>query len=47
MAYRIPITRIVSRLHTTTSGAAAEFSIAGSEGVGMATFLGGQSTPSQ
>jgi len=39
---------IVSRLYVTNSGASAEFAIAGSEGViGVASFLGGRSLPSQ
>ena len=39
---------IVSRLYVTTSGASAEFAITGREGViGVATFLGGRSLPSQ
>ena len=39
---------IVSRLYVTTSGASSEFAIAGSEGViGVASFLGGRSLPSQ
>jgi CRP-like cAMP-binding protein len=43
-----PVTGIVSRLYVTESGASAEFAITGREGVvGIATFLGGESTPSQ
>jgi len=39
---------IVSLFHVMENGASAEFAIAGSEGViGVALFLGGQSTPSQ
>jgi CRP-like cAMP-binding protein len=39
---------IVSRFHVTESGASAEFAITGNEGmIGVASFLGGESTPSQ
>ncbi len=39
---------IVSRFYVTRSGASAEFALTGSEGViGVASFLGGESTPSQ
>ena len=39
---------IVSRLHVTQDGASAEFAVTGREGViGVASFLGGESTPSQ
>ena len=39
---------IVSRFNVTESGASAEFAVTGNEGViGIATFLGGDSTPSQ
>jgi len=39
---------IVSRLYVTTAGASAEFAVTGNEGViGIASFLGGDSTPSQ
>jgi CRP-like cAMP-binding protein len=39
---------IVSRFYVTASGASAEFAITGNEGViGIASFLGGESTPSQ
>jgi len=39
---------IVSRLYVTESGASAEFAVTGSEGViGVASFLGGGTTPSQ
>jgi CRP-like cAMP-binding protein len=39
---------IVSRLYVTTNGASVEFAITGSEGViGVASFLGGKSLPSQ
>jgi CRP-like cAMP-binding protein len=39
---------IVSRFYMTQSGASAEFAVTGSEGViGVASFLGGESTPSQ
>ena len=39
---------IVSRLYLTENGASAEFALTGSEGViGVASFLGGESTPSQ
>ena len=39
---------IVSRFYVTQSGASAEFAVTGSEGViGVASFLGGESTPSQ
>lgn len=39
---------IVSRFYVTESGAPAEFAITGNEGViGIASFLGGESTPSQ
>ena len=39
---------IVSRLYVTASGASAEFAVTGNEGViGVASFLGGESTPSQ
>ncbi len=37
---------LVSRLYVTESGATAEFAVAGSEGaIGIASFLGGESTP--
>jgi CRP-like cAMP-binding protein len=39
---------IVSRFYMTASGASAEFAVTGNEGVvGIASFLGGESTPSQ
>ncbi len=39
---------IVSRFNVTESGASAEFAVTGSEGViGVASFLGGESTPSR
>ena len=39
---------IVSRYQTTAAGASAEFAVTGSEGViGVASFLGGASTPSR
>ncbi len=39
---------IVSRFYVTQSGASADFAVTGSEGViGVASFLGGESTPSQ
>jgi CRP-like cAMP-binding protein len=39
---------IVSRFYVTASGASAEFAVTGNEGViGIASFLGGESTPSQ
>jgi CRP-like cAMP-binding protein len=39
---------IVSRIYVTASGATAEFAVTGNEGViGIASFLGGASTPSQ
>jgi CRP-like cAMP-binding protein len=39
---------IVSRFYVTESGASAESAVTGSEGViGVASFLGGESTPSQ
>jgi CRP-like cAMP-binding protein len=39
---------LVSRFHLTATGASAEFAVTGSEGViGVASFLGGGSTPSQ
>jgi CRP-like cAMP-binding protein len=39
---------LVSRFQKTTRGAAAEFAITGREGlIGVASFLGGESTPSQ
>jgi len=39
---------IVSKFHATENGASAEFAITGSEGViGVASFLGGESTSSQ
>jgi CRP-like cAMP-binding protein len=39
---------IVSRYHVTAAGASAEFAITGNEGViGIASFLGGESTPNQ
>ncbi len=39
---------IVSRLYVLENGASAEFAVTGSEGaVGVASFLGGESTPSQ
>jgi CRP-like cAMP-binding protein len=38
---------IVSRFHVTANGASAEFAVTGNEGViGVASFLGGESTPS-
>ena len=41
-------TGIVSRFYVTASGASAEFAVTGNEGViGIASFLGGESTPSQ
>jgi CRP-like cAMP-binding protein len=41
-------TGIVSRFYVTANGASAEFAVTGSEGViGVASFLGGESTPSQ
>jgi CRP-like cAMP-binding protein len=43
-----PTTSIVSLLHMLESGASAEVAVVGSEGiVGVATFMGGQSAPSQ
>lgn len=43
-----PAAGIVSRICVTESGASAEFALTGSEGViGVASFLGGESTPSQ
>lgn len=43
-----PTAGIVSRLHVTWSGSATEFAITGNEGViGVASFLGGESTLSQ
>jgi CRP-like cAMP-binding protein len=39
---------IVSRVYVMENGASAEFAVTGSEGViGVASFLGGESTPSQ
>ena len=39
---------IVARFYVTASGASAEFAVTGNEGViGIASFLGGESTPSQ
>ena len=39
---------VVSRFYVTESGASAELAVTGSEGViGVASFLGGESTPSQ
>ena len=39
---------IVSRFYVTASGASAEFAVTGNEGViGVASFLGGESTTSQ
>ena len=39
---------IVSRLYVTGNGASVEFAVTGAEGViGVASFLGGESTPSQ
>jgi len=39
---------IASRVYVTQSGASAAFAVTGNEGViGVATFLGGESTPSQ
>jgi CRP-like cAMP-binding protein len=39
---------IVSRVYVTQNGASAEFAVTGREGViGVASFLGGESTPSQ
>ena len=39
---------IVSRFYVTVNGASAEFAVTGNEGViGVASFLGGESTPSQ
>lgn len=39
---------IVARFYVTESGASAEFALTGNEGViGIASFLGGESTPSQ
>jgi len=39
---------IVSRFYVTDKGASAEFAVTGSEGaIGVASFLGGESTPSQ
>ncbi len=39
---------IVSRFYVTENGASTEFAVTGSEGViGVASFLGGESTPSQ
>ena len=39
---------VVSRVHVTDDGASAEFAVTGSEGViGVASFLGGESTLSQ
>jgi CRP-like cAMP-binding protein len=43
-----PTAGVVSQFHMTESGASAEFALTGREGVvGIATFLGGESTPSQ
>jgi CRP-like cAMP-binding protein len=43
-----PTAGLVSRLYVSASGASAECAITGREGaVGIATFLGGDSTPSQ
>jgi CRP-like cAMP-binding protein len=39
---------VVSRFYVTQNGASAEFAVTGSEGViGVASFLGGESTPSE
>jgi CRP-like cAMP-binding protein len=39
---------IVSRFYVTENGASAEFAVTGNEGmIGVASFLGGESTPSQ
>ena len=39
---------VVSRFYVTQSGASAEFAVTGNEGViGVASFLGGESTPGQ
>jgi CRP-like cAMP-binding protein len=39
---------IVSRIYVTRSGASAEFAVTGNEGlIGIASFLGGESTPAQ
>jgi CRP-like cAMP-binding protein len=43
-----PTAGIVARFYVTTNGASAEFALTGREGViGIASFLGGESTPSQ
>ncbi len=43
-----PTSGIVSRIYVTESGASAEFALTGNEGViGVASFLGGESTLSQ
>jgi len=43
-----PIDSIVSLLYVMESGASAEISLVGNEGlVGIAVFMGGESTPSQ
>jgi CRP-like cAMP-binding protein len=43
-----PTTSIVSLLHTLESGASAEIAVIGNEGiVGIAAFMGGNSTPNQ
>jgi CRP-like cAMP-binding protein len=43
-----PTAGIVSRYHTTEGGASAGFAVTGREGmIGVASFLGGASTPSQ
>ena len=41
-------TGVVSRFYVTESGGSAEFAVTGNEGmIGIASFLGGESTPSQ
>ncbi len=49
MAYLyFPTTSIVSLLYVTESGASTEIAICGNEGlIGIAMFMGGDSTPSQ
>jgi CRP-like cAMP-binding protein len=43
-----PTSGIVARFHVTASGTSAAFAVTGREGVlGVASFLGGKSTPSQ
>jgi len=43
-----PTEGIVARFHMTQDGASAEFALTGNEGmIGVAMFLGGESTPSQ